>query len=370
MSGAVQPPSVQALLQAAPGSFDFVQAVDLIERLATLHASRRTPPGLGPAPLGRGADPRREAVSLSAAFALGFRSAPLARLAPPHPLRDRLDHRDGDDVHGDPLHGAGRWRMRTNFFGLSSADGPLPNAYTELLRTQLLDRDSAAADFLGIFQHRLLSLLYRAADTLRAATPFQPPGAAPLAHALRALTGLGDSGPARLLSQALLPNLPVAVQQRHSLYGFLAMLRSRFGVAVSGREGVPRWLDLEPALQTALGQHNDLLEPGASNGAVLGERVLDAQGQVQVDFGAVPCAVFLALLPGGSRHAELAALCAWYLGPHLRCELSLALEPEAALDLGLGEDALLLGLSSWAGTQPHAGERGITLILEPTGESP
>jgi len=354
MSGAVQPPSVQALLQSAPGSFDFVQAVDLIERLAALGS----PGAAAPAPLGQGTDPRREALLLDAAFAFGFRSAPLSRLEPG-------DARDADDVRAGA--GAGRWRMRVNFFGLSSADGPLPDAYTELLRTQLLDRDSGAADFLGLFQHRLLSLLYRAADALRAATPFGKPGAAPLAPALRALAGLDGSEAACGLAQGLLPNLPVAVQQRHSLYGFLALLRSRFGVAVSGSEGGRRWLDLEPDLQTVLGERNDLLDPGAVEGAVLGERVLDAEGLVRIDFGVVPAALFLALLPGGSRHAELAALCAWYLGPHLRCEAALAVEPEATQDslgLALGSDAFLLGYSSWAGDAPHPGERGITLILD------
>jgi type VI secretion system protein ImpH len=353
MSGAVHSPSVQALLQAAAGSFDFVQAVDLIERLAALHHAG----ALAPAPLGRGTDPRREALSLTAAFAFGFRPAPLARLEPGAAP-------DPDDPHGAP----GRWQMRVNFFGLASADGPLPDAYTELLRTQLLERDSAAADFLGIFQHRLLSLLYRAADALRAAAPFQAPGAAPLAPALRALTGLGASAPARALAQALLPNLPAAVQQRHSMHGFLALLRSRFGVPATGSEGGRRWLELDPELQTVLGERNDLLDPGAVAGAVLGERVLDAGGLVRVDFGAVPAALFRALLPGGSRHAELAALCAWYLGPHLRCELTLAPEPEATRDtlgIAFGGEAFLLGYSSWVGERPHREERGITLILDP-----
>jgi len=314
-------PSVLDRLLGAPGQFDFAQAVDLLQQLA-----RRA--GSGSAALGRGSDPRKEALALTATFELSFRGQPIERIAP------------GAD---------GVFTLVANFFGLAGPDGPLPEAYVELMRAQLLEHDSGASDFLSLFQHRLLSLAYRAEHDFRAAAPFSEPGAGPLTPALLALLGQQEDEADEARRALLLSNLPACAQQRHSLQGLLTLLDHQFGVHARGQEWAGRWVALPDQLQTVLGAggRNDRL----GDGAVLGQRAWDQGGAVRVDLGQVGGALYLALLPGGARHAELCQLCAWYLGPNLACYLRMALAPAAVPPPVLGPDALL-GHTTWLAPAP------------------
>ena len=54
------------------------------------------------------------------------------------------------------------YTMSVNFLGLTGPSGVLPRHYTEWLMTQQKARDPAARDFMDIFNHRLLSLFWRA----------------------------------------------------------------------------------------------------------------------------------------------------------------------------------------------------------------
>ncbi|HEY0061208.1 MAG TPA: type VI secretion system baseplate subunit TssG [Telluria sp.] len=327
--------AVLVRLLAAPGQFDFAQAVDLLQQVA-----RRAGSGASVA-LGQGSDPRKEALSLSATFELSFRTRPIERIA----------------VGVD-----GGYTLIANFFGLAGPDGPLPEAYVELIRAHLLEHDSGAVDFLSIFQHRLLSLVYRAEHDFRAAGPFSEPGSGPLAPAILALLGQPAGEVRPDCQRMLLSNLPVCAQQRHSLHGFLALLATQFGVVVQGREWAGRWITLPAQLQTVLGAHgsNDLL--GA--GAVLGQRAWDQGGAIRIDLGQIAPALYLALLPGGARHDELCLLCAWYLGPNLACYLCMALAPAQVPPPVLGP-GLLLGHTSWLAPAPS--ECRIELLVNDPG---
>ncbi len=335
MNAPAIPMNVRHHLLAAPGEFDFVQAVDLLQQWA----EKSRPPG-GPRPqaLGKGSDPRKEALALTAAFELSFRPQPL----------EGIDARAG---RARPL-------LTTNFFGLAGPDGPLPEAYVELIRTQVLAQESGAAEFLAIFQHRLLSFAYRAENEFRSVGPFSAPGEGPLAAALRGLLGMqkGDTDPH--LEQLLQSNMALASQQRRSLHGFVTLLGKQFGVKVTGSEWAGRWAALPDELQTVLGEagRNDVL----GEGAVLGSRVLNVDGAVRVDLGSVPEALYLSLLPQGARHRELASLCSWYLGPNLCCYVRMAMEA-AELPPPVLDDTYLLGHTTWLG--PARGLPAIELVL-------
>ena len=75
-------------------------------------------------------------------------------------------------------------------FGLGGPDGPLPYAYQEWLQQRARQKDHAPAEFLDLFQHRLLSLLYRVLRKHRVALGFAVPAATPVQAQLRALSGL------------------------------------------------------------------------------------------------------------------------------------------------------------------------------------
>lgn len=89
------------------------------------------------------------------------------------------------------------------------------------------------AEFLDLFQHRLLSLLYRVLRKHRVALGFAVPAATPVQAQLRALSGLL---PKALQERLALPDSAVLARTalfaggRRSLAGFASLVRQHFGV--------------------------------------------------------------------------------------------------------------------------------------------
>ena len=66
-----------------------------------------------------------------------------------------------------PEDDAGQPRMDVNFLGLTGPQGVLPIYYTQLIAERARLRDTAIRDFLDIFNHRMISLFYRAWEKYR-----------------------------------------------------------------------------------------------------------------------------------------------------------------------------------------------------------
>ncbi|WP_374011320.1 type VI secretion system baseplate subunit TssG [Massilia sp. Se16.2.3] len=92
---------------------------------------------------------------------------------------------------------------------------------------------------------------------------------------------------------------------------------------------------------------------------MLGRRAWQPDGAIALDFGTLPAALFRDLLPGGARHADLARLCAWYLGPDLDCRIGMACLPEHA-DCVLSEGCRL-GQGAWLGKAGDSHTAAFTL---------
>ncbi len=131
-------------LRRTPQRFELLQALLLLER--------ERPQAL---PLGTGNAPRAEALRLR---------GPLLPLFASSEVESLLD---------DPQQPV----LSTPVFGLGGPDGPLPYAYQEWLQQRARQKDHAPAEFLDLFQHRLLSLLYRVLRKHRVALGFAVPAA-------------------------------------------------------------------------------------------------------------------------------------------------------------------------------------------------
>ncbi len=350
------PDSLATQLYRWPQAFAYAQAIYLLqllqERRQARGEARRT------AGLGAGVDPQAEAVRLRGALGLAFDGSAIASLRLP------------------AVDASAPAELTVNFFTLGGPCGALPVPYIELLLSQLMDGDAAGADFLDIFHHRLLSLVFRCDDEFSAGAPYRDPSTSQFARALAAYSGcLPGAGHARL-NALLRAHAGLLTQQRRSMAGLLALVRGFLGVPVAAQEFVGRWVLLPASLQTVLGAHggNDRLAAGA----VLGSRAWDQGGAIRLLAGPMPYTLYQALLPGGDAHALLAAACAFYLGGHLVCWLSLELaqapqEQHTVRQVSgsehgqlLGDADCRLGYSCWLQTragQPDLAERRIPLRL-------
>jgi type VI secretion system protein ImpH len=305
--------------------FAFLQAVRLLEELY----DERTAPG-------EGVDPKREVVRFRHAVRLDF---------PPG---------DVEEVHpamkGEPA------EMVVNVLGLAGALGPLPPAVTELIVERTYRKDTAFRDFLDIFNHRLVSLLYRARKKFRPALDSKAPDRGRIATVLYALLGLGTphlQGRTALNDRALLPYAGLAVDRYRSTAGLTRLVEDYFSITADVVPFAGRFDTIEDDDVTRIGAsgRNQIL----GHGAVLGRRLWSDDAGFEVQLGPLTFDQFLSFLPNGRAFKALVALVKFYVREELAFafRLTLAAPEVPALRLGAAEGAFL-GWTSWLERRPSA----------------
>jgi type VI secretion system protein ImpH len=123
-----------ARLTEKPYEFDFFQAVRLLER-AGITANKGTL-------VADGAPPSKEVVRFNSRTQLTFNATDIQKITP---AKNRPD----------------QYAMEVNFTGLAGSQGVLPHYLTEIIQRRQREKDSAFKDYLDIFNHRNISLLYK-----------------------------------------------------------------------------------------------------------------------------------------------------------------------------------------------------------------
>jgi type VI secretion system protein ImpH len=211
----------------------------------------------------------------------------------------------------------------------------LPYAYQEWLQQRARAKDHAPAEFLDLFQHRLLSLLYKVMRKHRIALGFTTPAASAVQAQMRALTGLLPKAMQERQAapdSAVLACTALYADGRRSLAGFAAIVREQFGLPVELNAFEGGWREIPLASRSRL-------QPGGRNlrlgrDAVAGIRVWDEHAGVRLTLGPLSATQANGLLPNGETHPLLASLYALYFGPDLDCTLVLLVRGAGPLQLG------------------------------------
>jgi type VI secretion system protein ImpH len=326
--------SVATGLFTAGHRFDFYQAVRLLELLQ--------PASLA---VGESAEPHKEAVRFKSRVSLAFPATDVAAVQPP----------------GSPGMPA---EMTVNFMGLAGGLGPLPAPYTELILERAWRQDTALGDFLDIFNHRLVSLLYRVRKKHRLGLAGLSPERDAFAGHLFALLGLGTRGVReRLLvkDRTVLFYAGLLTQQPRSITGLEAMLADYFGVPVQGWQFCGRWRSLEADQVTTLGVSGQNRRLGDS--VVLGTRLWDQYGAFELRLGPLTLPQFGTFLPIGQGFDALCELTRFYVRGAfdftVRLLLRAAEVPTAQLSR---EHGSRLGWTTWLHTRTgHASDAQVCL---------
>ncbi|MES2313423.1 MAG: type VI secretion system baseplate subunit TssG [Pseudomonadota bacterium] len=318
-------------LLAEPERYGFFQAVRLLYRAHGI-----------PAPAG-GASPR-DALRFTVPPSLNFPPCEL------HALQ-----RDTQDDSAAP-----HFTMSVNFLGLTGPSGVLPRHYTEWLMTQLKARDPAARDFMDMFNHRLLSLFWRAWAKHRCELGGELAGDRGAGSVLRHvydLIGLGTPALHALVEprsrHAAKPTLPAAalgyysglVAQHPHGVGALAQVIGDVvdaPVEVIGSHGT--WQRIPLRDRTRLGRSNQRF----GDGCVLGTQFWDRQTTVRVRIGPLRLRGFEALLPQHELLASVVELLRFLTGLALDLDIQLVLRSEAVPRARMGgARPARLGWNSW-----------------------
>jgi len=308
-------------LQDRPQGFNLFQAISLLERAAA-HA----------APVGEGAN-QPEAVRLGAVVSLGFQPSDVASVSERPPTGEA-------------------YMLRSPVMSLAGAQGPLPMPFTELVLERKAARDSATADFLDIFNHRLLSFLYRGRKKHHMGLNWASPEASSLASSLDSLSALGLAAGARGANgeSSWLRHAGLMGAAPRSLMGLFALLGDRLGIRVRGSQFQGAWQQLEPRELTRLGgRGRGVSRLGRS--AVLGRRAWYQSAGIRLEFSELPMARLRQFLPGAREHALVRWLVSRYVQQELQVQLVLSPAARDVRRSTLGTAGeMRLGWTSWLAT--------------------
>ncbi|REG28835.1 type VI secretion system protein ImpH [Archangium gephyra] len=261
-----------------------------------------------------------------------------------------------------PARPGGAPEMTVAFLGLGGVQGPLPRPFAQQLRDRTRVGDTGLRDFLDIFHHRLLSLLYQGRVRRRVWLEPGVPEAHDVARYLYALLGLGTRGTRGRLEvedRLLLRYAGLLAHRPVSLEALRAMLSDALGVAVRPRAPRGAWMELEEEQRTRLGPTGRNQRLG--QGAVLGGRAWLEQAGVELELGPLGWRRYVDLLPGGRGLGTLRSLTRFALGPGPEVRLVLAVRTAELPEQPLGAPSgPRLGWTSWLRARP--GQRGTQAV--------
>jgi len=273
--------ALDELLLSEPYRFEFFQAVRLLERL---YPDRK--------PVGHYAAPGQEVVRFRAQASLDF---------PPSEVHALKPEKDGAPPE-----------MIVAMMGLTGPSGILPQAYTEQVMDCMRqwriehgrqgdERQHPLVDFLDIFNHRLISLFYRAWEKYHFPLGYERGGEDAFTSCLFALIGMGTKGLRGRFSfpdDSLLVYGGLLAQRPRSASAIGAIMGDYFNVPARVEQFVPQQLKLDDSCITRLGEANNRL--GVDS--VAGSLVWECQSKFRLVFGPLGYEQFAAFLPIGTAY--------------------------------------------------------------------
>ena len=305
-----------------PYRFKFFQAVRLLERI---YPDRE--------PVGRAMRPGREVVRFCGRVSLTF---------PPSEI-ESLSRGDGENDQA---------RMTVCFLGLTGLLGVLPQHYTQFLIERAREKDFVARDFFDIFNHRLISLFYRAWEKYHFPIAYERTRNDSFSQYLNALVGVGTGG---LQHRLAFPDNVLRFyagffsQRPHSAVAFECMLGDYFGVPAAVVQFAGQCVPVGPENVTRLGRHNSALGVAA----ICGDRIWHRQSKFRIRIGPLSMKHFRKFLPLGEAFKELVQMARMFAGTEFDFDVHLILrasEVPACRLQSEGEQAHL-GWSSWLKTR-------------------
>jgi type VI secretion system protein ImpH len=308
-----------------PNSFEFFQAVALLQRLMS---DRR--------PVGHFSSPEDEVVHFHVNPRLGFPASEIQELALPE---------------GAPAD------MMVNFMGMTGPQGVLPHVYSELILERLRAKDRSLASFLDIFNHRAISLFYRAWQRTRFPVNYAAGARDYFSQYLRDLLGLGTAGlrdRQAVEDEALMHYVALIAMQSRSAVALEQVLADYFEVPVEIQQFTGAWYSLDQSTQCAMNE-KESMSCQVGSGAVVGDAIWDRQGRIRIRIGPIGMERYNDFLPGGSAYDALRAITRFFSEDCVDFEAQLVLDrsevPAVELDLNAKHPARL-GWVSWAKTAP------------------
>lgn len=331
-------------LRDEPFAFDFFQAVRLLERFLPERTS-----------VGQFAHPDTEVARFGVHPSLAFPASQIQAMESPE---------------NAPV------KMTVNFMGLTGPEGVLPNPYTTLIIERLRASDFSSRDFLDIFNHRIISLFYRAWRKYRFDVAYEQGERDLFSRHLLSLLGLGTEGlrdRQAVSDDTLIYYSGLLAQRPRSAAALRQILSDYFDVPVEIEQFAGAWYRLDPETQSRLSEGSS--ESGELGlGAVVGDEVWNQQSKVRILLGPLTLERYVDFLPDGQSWEPLRAWVKFFSNDEWDFEVKLILEREQVPACTLGAEGASgpqLGWVSWVKSAPFRRDPDDTVLaLERTQGGP
>lgn len=260
-----------------------------------------------------------------------------------------------DDRHVRP-------RLSAAFFGLYGPSGALPEHYTHLLVERTRQGDHTLREFLDIFNHRLLTLFYRAWEKYSLPVAFETAAVAgridPVHAALQSLVQTRLTAARDRLSLSddwLIYYGGIAANTRCSAESLRACVEDFTTLPTQIEQLVGQWLRLDEADRSRL----QTSEFGVSSGnllgvdTIIGGSVWDVESRFRLRIGPVDWSTMSQYLPGSLPLRRVFDLVRRLAGPHLDFDAQVLLAADEVRGVQLGGNTFRLGHNTWLGSWPH-----------------
>jgi len=224
--------------------------------------------------------------------------------------------------------------------GLYGVDAPVPHYITEV--TARDDEQSEAFKaFLNIFSHRFYALFYRAWKKYNPAI-FLEYDDISYRQYLSSIAGCA----AEPVGGEELAYAGVLGSRSKNADGLKGIIREYLEIEhVEIKQFIPRWVSLDAV--PALGAHKNQLILG--DNTVLGQRVLDMGGKIQLNIGPIDMQTVLQLLPQRKKGTQLGRHILRYLSPAINYDILFIVKADKNWRIQLGVTEANLGWTTVLG---------------------
>ena len=224
----------------------------------------------------------------------------------------------------------------------------MPLHITDYIHDRELNHDDhTLSRFLDIFNHRMISLFYRAWACNRPTVSHDRSDDDRFSAYIGSLVGIGWES---LLNRDAVPDAAklhycghLSCQTRHA-EGLRGILEDYFGIQTCIQQFVGQWITLPEIYRCRLGRSAENTAIGVN--AVVGSQVWDCQQKFRIVMGPMGLADYERLLPGGESFTVLNDWVRNYVGDTLNWELRLILKAEEVPRVCLGKSGRL-GWTGW-----------------------
>jgi type VI secretion system protein ImpH len=304
-------------LQEKPAEFDFFQAVRRIE----------CTPG-GHSRIGASEHPREDPIRICQATSIAFNPSAVSEYVPK-----------------DEKHPA---RLFVNFMGMLGTNGPLPLSVTEYVYDRIHNAgDPTFARFLDLFNHRMISLFYRAWASAQQTVSRDSRANPTWDRYVGSLFGVGTEafrGGDEFPDEAKLHYAGhLSCETKHP-EGLASIVGAYFGVEAKVIEFIGRWLPIPEDCLCLMGSPSARL--GLS--AMVGSHMWECQQKFRIRLGPMGLSDYERLLAHKPSFRRLIAMVRTYIGDELLYDVQIILRADEVPRMRLGGYGRL-GWTTWLG---------------------